>query len=311
MIISEKKQAYKVFGLAVSSEYHLPELQQVSIKEDLVDVTITKTDLSVTWFELAEPNNYFIVKKDFILFQIPEVAIFLIENGKKITVSPMVGFDEDQIRLYLLGTCMGALLMQRKILPLHGSAIAIDGKAYAIVGDSGAGKSTLASAFLKRGFQLLSDDVIPVTLSDQNVPIVTPAYPQQKLWQESLNEFGMKSTQLRPIIDRETKFAVPVLDQFAQEPIPLAGVIELVKTETEEIKIRPVLALERLHTLFVHTYRNFLINRSGLMEWHFDTTTKIANKIDLFRLERPTSCFTAHELTDVILSEIKKEEPSL
>ena len=38
---------------------------------------------------------------------------------------------------------MGALLMQRKILPLHGSAIAIDGKAYAFVGDSGAGKSTL------------------------------------------------------------------------------------------------------------------------------------------------------------------------
>ena len=57
---------------------------------------------------------------------------------------------------------MGAILMQRKILPLHGSAIAIDGKAYAIVGDSGAGKSTLASAFLKRGYQLLSDDVITV-----------------------------------------------------------------------------------------------------------------------------------------------------
>ena len=50
-----------------------------------------------------------------------------------------------------LGTCMGALLMQRKIFPFHGSAIAINGKAYAIVGDSGAGKSTLASAFLKKG----------------------------------------------------------------------------------------------------------------------------------------------------------------
>ena len=37
--------------------------------------------------------------------------------------------DEDIIRLYILGTCMGAILMQRKILPLHGSAIAINGKA--------------------------------------------------------------------------------------------------------------------------------------------------------------------------------------
>ena len=39
---------------------------------------------------------------------------------------------EDKIRLLFLGTCMGALLIQRKILPLHGSAIEIDGKAYAI-----------------------------------------------------------------------------------------------------------------------------------------------------------------------------------
>ena len=108
----------------------------------------------------------------------------------------MNGSNEDEIRLYILGTCMGAILLQRKILPLHGSAIAIDGKAYAIVGDSGAGKSTLASAFLKRGYQLLSDDVIPVTLNHANVPIVTPAYPQQKLWLESLNHFGMESTGL-------------------------------------------------------------------------------------------------------------------
>ena len=63
---------------------------------------------------------------------------------------------------------MGAILMQRRLLPLHGSAIAINGKAYAIVGDSGAGKSTLASAFLNKGYQLISDDVIAVSLSQEN-----------------------------------------------------------------------------------------------------------------------------------------------
>ena len=76
---------------------------------------------------------------------------------------------------------MGAILMQRKILPLHGSAIAIDGKAYAIVGDSGAGKSTLASAFLNKGYQLLSDDVIAVSLSKKifhmlHLPILNKNY---------------------------------------------------------------------------------------------------------------------------------------
>ena len=63
----------------------------------------------------------------------------------------------------------GCNINAKKNFPLHGSAIAIDGKAYAIVGDSGAGKSTLASAFLNQGYQLLSDDVIAVSLSKKNL----------------------------------------------------------------------------------------------------------------------------------------------
>lgn len=42
---------------------------------------------------------------------------------------------------------MGAILFQKKILPVHGSAIDIDEKAYGFIGDSGEGKSILASAF--------------------------------------------------------------------------------------------------------------------------------------------------------------------
>ena len=92
----------------------------------------------------------------------------------------MNGANEDHVRLYILGTCMGALLLQRKILPLHGSAIAINGKAYAIVGDSGAGKSTLASAFLNKGYQLLSDDVIPVSLSNEEYSYRNPCISTTK-----------------------------------------------------------------------------------------------------------------------------------
>ncbi|HAQ07813.1 MAG TPA: aldolase, partial [Bacillus bacterium] len=148
--------------------------------------------------------------------------------------------------------------------------------------------------------------VIPVTITE-GVPMVTPAYPQQKLWLESLNHFGMESDGLRPIIDRETKFAVPVESQFFNESLPLAGVFELVKTDEEEVKLLPVSKLQRLHTLFYHTYRNFLIGPMGLMEWHFNTTASFVNKIELFQLQRPTTHFTAHELTSLILSTISQE----
>jgi len=306
MLSTVNKVLYKGFGLLVKSEIPLPEFIQCQDQGETVEVSVKINDLTKTWSKLAENENSIIVFENNVMFQVNGAAIYLIKNGNKILVSPYEGADEDQIRLYLLGTCMGVILQQRKVLPLHGSVIAIDGKAYAFVGDSGAGKSTLASAFLKKGYQLLTDDVIPIQFSKDGCPVVIPSYPHQKLWQQSLDQFGMESSQLRPLFGRETKFAVPVNSQFLQSPLELGGIFELVKSTEEEINVQPIQGLERLHTLFKHTYRNFLISRAGLMDWHFATTTLIANKVDLFQLQRPVSHFTANDLTKVILDTIQQ-----
>ncbi|AGK52671.1 aldolase [Bacillus sp. 1NLA3E] len=312
MINTLEKVMYKAFGLSITSEILLPELPLLGeqIEKGLADVEIEIGDLSVLWAEFDVPNETFVMKENFVLFQIPDIAIFSVQNGSKVIVSPMASSNEDEIRLFILGTCMGAILLQKKILPLHGSAIVIDGLAYAFVGDSGAGKSTLASAFLHRGYQLLTDDVIAVSLSQDGMPMVAPSYPQQKLWQESLNEFGKQIHQYRPLFERETKFAVPVSSQFTSDTFPLAGVFELVKTESEEIDLRPIKGLGRLHTLYYHTYRNFLLAPLRLMNWHFEMSTQIANQIKLHQLIRPVSHFTAHELPSVILNILQTESNS-
>lgn len=308
MLTTAKKTVYKAFGLTIASDLALPELPHVNGIGNIPNIVVIKADLTLLWSELMEPGRYFVVKENLIMFQVPGVAVYLIKNGNEIIVSPFDHSEADQIRLYILGTCMGAALLQRRTLPLHGSAVAIEGKAYAIVGDSGAGKSTLASAFLNKGYQLLSDDVIPVALSKDNIPMVTPAYPQQKLWLESLEQFGMESGHLRPIINRETKFAVPVRTQFATRKMPLAGIFELIKTDNDKIEVRPLQSLKRLHTLFNHTYRNFFVDRSGLLEWHFNTTVKMANQIEFYQLRRPLLSFTAYELVDFILTKVDKKE---
>jgi hypothetical protein len=301
-----KNVTYKAFGLNISSEISLPELEQIQLNGRGLDVMIIKEDLVKTWSLLSEPNKSFYVEKEFCMFEIPQVAIFKIKSGNCILVSPFHGASESQIRLYILGTCFGVLLMQRKTLPIHGSAVVIDGKAYGIVGESGVGKSTLASAFIKRGYQLLSDDVIAVSLSEGNTPIVTPSYPQQKLWQESLEYFGMESEHFLPIYDRETKFFIPIKEQFLNKPIPFAGVIELNISNEKNIEITSINRLGRFPVLFRNTYRNFIITRAGLMQWHFDFSANLINKLDFFQIHRPKSRFTAHELVDLILVNVKR-----
>jgi hypothetical protein len=206
---------------------------------------------------------------------------------------------------------MGAILLQRRILPLHGSAVAIGGKAYAIVGESGAGKSTLASAFLQQGYRLVSDDVIAVSgWRDETGPRVTPSYPQQKLWQDSLRQLGMEENRYPPLFARETKFSVPVASRYCADHVPLAGVIELVKSEEDGsgIEITRIRKLERFHILCNHTYRNIFIPHMGLTEWHFTASAQLVEQVPLFRLYRPASGFTAPQLVTSILQIVQEEE---
>jgi hypothetical protein len=306
MLKVEKRVVYQAFGLSINSEIPLPELSSLGSEDDSIDIDIDIRikDLSKLWNELSH-QNMTVIKKNLVMFQIPNIAIFFIGEGRNIIVSPMKENQEDVIRLFLLGSCMGAILMQRRIYPLHGSAVAIDGKAYAIIGKSGAGKSTLASAFLNNGFQILTDDVIAVTFFDNDdTPYITPSYPQQKLWQESLNEFGMESSMYRPLFERETKFAIPITTQFYTEPLPLAGIFELVISGDEQTELLRIEKLARLQTLFFHTYRNSLISQMGIMDWHFKISTKIISQIDMFQLRRPNSIFTAHHLVSQVLSNL-------
>ena len=43
------------------------------------------------------------------------------------------------------------------------------------------------------------------------------------------------------------------------------------------------------------------------MEWHFNNSANIVNRIDMFQLQRPISGFTAHDLVSIILNTINKE----
>ncbi|MCP4397035.1 MAG: hypothetical protein GY801_07015 [bacterium] len=65
---------------------------------------------------------------------------------------------------------LGALLHQRELLPLHGSAIKVNDGVCVFVGLSGNGKSTVAAAFRQRGYQVLADDVCVVSIREDGLP---------------------------------------------------------------------------------------------------------------------------------------------
>ena len=59
-----------------------------------------------------------------------------------IRLAPALSPDvlEGDVRAYLLGTAIGALLHQRGLLPLHASAVEVNGRAVAFIAPAGHGK---------------------------------------------------------------------------------------------------------------------------------------------------------------------------
>ena len=86
---------------------------------------------------------------------------------------------------FLLGPVLGFLLRLRGITCLHASAVVLDGRAVAFVGDAGAGKSTTAAAFARRGHPVLSDDVVAL-VEREGAFHVLPAYGYLSLWADSV-----------------------------------------------------------------------------------------------------------------------------
>ncbi len=306
MVNTVQRLAYKAFGLQIYSELPLPELPFTDQPGLIGSISVIQADLAERWANIPKISSSLGVLENEVMFEIKDTAIFSVQDGHTIVVSPAAHADEDCVRLFILGSCMGILLMQRRVLPLHGSALVIDNKAYALVGRSGAGKSTLASYLMDQDYRLISDDVIPVMVQNGH-PLAVPGYPQQKLWQQSLDYLGMNSSSYRPLFQREAKFAVPVHDRFHAEPLPLAGIFELAVSSDSPISVQPIHGMERFHTIFNHTYQKHVLSHLGIMEWHFGLLASFVNRLPIYRLTRPEMGFSAPEQASLILETIHNQ----
>ncbi|MBE7679633.1 MULTISPECIES: aldolase [Paenibacillus] len=303
---------YEAYGLRWLSQFQMPELQIVqNSSQDAgdIDVHIQSADLTTLWEAWDVGNENFVSRDGSLFFRIEDAGIFLIEQGRRIIVNPKQDADEKKVRLFILGTCMAVIMMQRGILPLHGSAVVIDGWAYAFVGHSGAGKSTLSAALASRGYPLLTDDVVALTWDAGGRAIVSPGYPQQKLWQPSLDGFGMKEENYATVHAEITKYAIPVQHYFHERSVPLAGIFELNPKPDDvrkPIQLTQVHGLERLHLLCTHTFRSTLVARQGLAQWLFETVSRLSASVEIGRLTRSGSDFTAFEMVERITDHVRK-----
>ena len=97
------------------------------------------------------------------LIGIRNVADYEIRGGRRILVWPAAGAANKDVELFLFGPVWSTLCHQRGLLPLHASAVVTSGGITAFAGHSGAGKSTIAAFMCSLGYELVTDDVLPIS----------------------------------------------------------------------------------------------------------------------------------------------------
>ena len=274
---------YQVFGLRVRSELALPELF-ASETADEPDVTIRAGAVSLP--DAREPGLH--VQNGALVLVVPEVARFRIEQGAAITVEPDRNVPDRNVRVYLLGSALGAILHQRGLLPLHANAVEIDGNAVAFMAPSGGGKSTLAAWFHDHGYRVIADDVCVVGFDADGIPYAAPGLPRLRLWAEALELMGREvSTYRRSYVgpDQVDKFDVPI-DRAgaAQSHVRLAALYVLDRGEAPGID--RLKGVEAADAVFANTYRGAYLSATNGHKRHWESAVRLVQSTPVFRAVR-------------------------
>jgi hypothetical protein len=213
----------------------------------------------------------------------PGIGTFLVRDGREVLVDPDPDGNEALLQLALLGPVLAALLHQRGDLVLHASAVEIDGAAIGFLGGRGAGKSTMAAALLRRGYPLLTDDILAVSLEDGS-PRVLPGFPQLKLWPDAVVALGGDPVLLPLVCEGEDKRAQTVAEFPPARSLPLACLYVLAGGDT--------LAIEQLSSR--DAFLEVVSNSYGITWLHgvsgpgqFAARAELVRRVPVRRLRRP------------------------
>ena len=296
----EKIYHYKVYGINIDSRIEIPEfpVNKENINNKKVDLILGKASDSIK--EEIDKGRRISVARDNIWFHAEGVATYMINNGNEVMVEPCENYDEKLLKVYIMGSVMGFLLLQQQVLAIHGGTTVINDKAVVFTGDRGAGKSTLITALGERGYKFLADDVAAIRIKD--MPMVNPGFPYHKLCEdavEKMNYDKAKITFFRG--DGKIKYLVPDFKGFCDKETPLKALIEITEGDVDSVKLEEIFGQKKFYKLLNNIYRNEYLSRMGeIPPKYFKQCMEVAKNIKCYTLIRPRDKFTVEEQIKLI-----------
>jgi hypothetical protein len=269
----------------VRSDLDLPDWPSLSAGDP--DVTIQLAAPYLPTEEGERHTGQSVVEEGRLTLLVHGVARYAASLGTSIRVEPRPGARPEDVRLYLTGAMMGAILHQRGTFPLHASCVAINGTGVAFAGRSGAGKSTLVATLVGHGAAFVSDDICAMLPYQGGQCLVWPGAARVKLDQQSLAGHATSPSGLAPAGGNRGKFHLSVDGSHEwAKPIPLHTVYLLTDGDGPP-RVVPLTGLEAISALVDETYFLGYAAALGLTSQVFRLASTMASALQVNRLIRP------------------------
>jgi hypothetical protein len=300
---------YRAYGLHIASELAIPELLPDMCADGGAEVEIRLGEVPERLASPVQESTGHQSGPEGMLLTIPQVARYFVSDGRHVVVSPDPAASDHDVRVFLLGTCFGALLHQRGALVLHASGIATGRGAVLFAGHSGAGKSTLLAEMLRRGYRMMVDDVCAILPADDGGLVVQPSYPRTRLWADSAAHLDVDTTGLQRTRSHLNKYERQVPQAFHDAPQPPHRIYHLTPApEGIDVPVlTPVPPLAVVPLLVADTYRKVFLDSFGVRRRHFEIAGRVARTVHVVHLTRPRASFRLDELADLVVADMGED----
>lgn len=304
ILLNQKEYPYRytAFGLNIGSEIPIPDLYpSENVPQVFVDIGDVPTNLSNP---TLKRRTYQLSTNEFIL-KVANVGDFYVINGNRITINPNKTFNQNDLRVFLLGPAFGALLHQRKALLLHASAVAVNGSAILFMGNSGVGKSTFAHIFNELGYETISDDLSFLVKNSDGKIYIHSGIPRLKLWKDVMTAFDKDIDCHEQVMTNYEKYHVYPQKVMSSNSFPVSKAYLLEKSDQSTSTIIKLEGIDKINSIIHSTYRKHYVEYLGIKKEHFSLCFDLAKQVDVLKISRQCSQFVKEELFAFIRKNFK------
>lgn len=299
---------YLGFGLNINSEIEFPELLESDFTTSDIEVLWGKSPEIKDAINFSSPNFEYNINDNEFAFNVKDIATYYAKDGKQIIVEPVCEIKNMRnIRLYILATVMAAILLQRKLIPLHSSAITYKDQLYCVCGDSGAGKSTVISYLSNKGYSIFSDDILVLNKDNSNSITACASYPMIKLWNDTLDDMHCSkySEKSFPIMAGIDKYGFFFHKKFNTNRLIINKVFIIKKQERHDILVKKIKGFDAFTSLMKQVYRPMLIQSNFLKQLCFMIISNLVKDCQIYEISRPINCLSetlSNRIESIILN---------